>query len=179
VSTLNAEIPKGGSLLDRVGTKIYLWWFGFHDRTGAFRKSDLAEGVAASRFQSHRLYLHTILQEFCNIYRRIALLHRYKPHRYGIGLGIPCPQCQGKSRRRCMYPRVRMQGMRNLRAIHPAATLVDLILLNQCIAPHPSGEGHQRAMQISSVLENAQQHYGTSHCDNVREVSDTSICSPK
>jgi len=61
VSTANAASSKVGSLLDRAGTKMYLWWFGFRDRTEEFRKSTYAEGVAASRFQSHRIYLHTIV----------------------------------------------------------------------------------------------------------------------
>ena len=40
---------RGGSLLDRFGTMIYRAWFGCHDRSGVFQRSDLAEGASLHR----------------------------------------------------------------------------------------------------------------------------------
>jgi len=146
VSTSNAA--KAGSLLDRAGTKIYLWWFGFRDRMGEFRKSNYAEGVAASRFQSHRIYLRTIWQEVCNVRRRIVLLHKNKLHRYGIRLQTASERLHHPHHQLRMYRQNRMQNIRTLLTIHPGATLVDLYLLTQ-LAPavHPglSEEDCQRA----------------------------------
>jgi len=131
VSTENAA--KGGSLLDRVGTRIYLWWFGFRDRTGEFRKSSFAEGVAASRFQSHLIYLRTILQEVCNVYHRIRLLHKNKLHRYGICLQTASERSHRPHPHGYTYRQIRIESIRTLLTIHPGATLVDFYLLT-----HPS-----------------------------------------
>jgi hypothetical protein len=127
----NATIPKAGSLLDRVGTRIYQWWLGFRDRTGAFRKSDSAEGVAATRFQSRRIYLHTIWQEVCNAPRRIAILHANRLHRCGIGLQTISGRSHPPHRQRCRYRQIRRRGIQLLLSIHPEATLVDLCLVNR------------------------------------------------
>jgi hypothetical protein len=147
VSTLNAVIPKGGSLLDRVGTKIYLWWFGFRDRTGAFRKSNYAEGVAASRFQSHRIYLRTIWLEVRNVRHRIALLHRNKLHRYGICLQTASERLRRPDHQRCTYRQVRIENIRTLLTIHPGATLVDLYLLADMVRPCLSEEDCRMATE--------------------------------
>src|ERR1035437_1213747 len=110
---------KGGSWFDRCGTRIYRLWFGYRDRTGAFRKSSFAEGVAASRFQSSRLYLHTILREVCNVGRRIALLHRYKLHRRGIPLLTAWERSHIPRHQRYKYRQTRMKNIQSLLAIHP------------------------------------------------------------
>lgn len=123
---------RGGSLLDKVGTMIYRVWFGFRDRTGVFRKSDFAEGIAASRFQSHRIYLRTICQEFCNIHRRIALLHKYRLHRDGIRLVTVSERFQYLSHQRRRLRQVRIQNIQTLLSMYPEATLIDL---NQKLHP--------------------------------------------
>ena len=144
---------RGGSLLDRFGTMIYRAWFGCHDRSGVFQRSDLAEGVAASRFQSHRIYLRTIYQEFCNIYRRIALLRTYKLHRCGIPLLTPSERLSHPRHQLHRLRQVRIRNIRTLLTIHPGATLIDLYLLTRptlvCIIPHgSSGEDCQMGAEI-------------------------------
>jgi hypothetical protein len=145
VSTF-AGITKGGSLLDKVGTRIYLWWFGFRDRTGAFRKSNYAEGVAASHFQSHRIYLHTIWLEVRNVRHRIALLHKNKLHRYGICLQRASERLHRPHHHGCTYRQVRIENIRTLLTIHPGATLVDLYLLADMVRPCLSEEDCRMAM---------------------------------
>jgi hypothetical protein len=157
VDMSNAPIPKGGSLLDRFGTKIYRWWFGFRDHTGAFRQSDFAEGVAASLFQSHRIYLRTIWQEFCNVYRRIALLHTYKLHRCGIPLLTASEQASTPRHQKYIYRRARTKNIRTLLAIHPGATLIDLFLLTRLHCPF--GEDCRMAKEtIPSRLDDESAH---------------------
>lgn len=123
--------PKGGSLRDAVGTRIYLWWFGFRDRTGAFRRSNYAEGVAASRFQSHLIYLRTIWREVCNVRHRIALLRKNKLHRYGIPLQTPAQGSYRPHYQRRMYRQIRRRSIQTLLSILPEATLVDLYLVTR------------------------------------------------
>jgi hypothetical protein len=143
---------RGGSLLDRFGTMIYRAWFGYRDRTGVFRRSDLAEGVAASRFQSHRIYLRTIWREVCNVRHRIALLHKNKLHRYGICLETALERHRRTHHQQYNYRQARMRSIRTLLTIHPGATLVDLHLLLQTIGPHLFEEDRQMATGIASPL---------------------------
>jgi len=150
---------RGGSLLYRFGTTIYRAWFGFRDRTGAFRRSSLAEGVAASRFQSHLIYLRTICQEFCNIYRRIAFLHTYRLHRYGIPLLSPGEQSWSPRHQRYMYRQARKKNIRTLLSIHPGATLVDIFLLSR-IECHQ----YQSAEDYRTVEENLRRGDNTDSC---------------
>ena len=156
MSTSKGSSPRGGSLLDRFGMRMYRAWFGFRDRTGAFRKSAYAEGVAASRFQSHRIYLHTIWREFCNIGRRIALLHTYRLHRCGIPLLTPSELRSSQYHQKCKLRRDRTKNMRTLLAIHPGATLIDLFLLTHL--PHPSEGDCRKATEMRFVHQDEPQH---------------------
>ena len=163
---MSTSITKGGSSLDRAGTKIYQWWFGFRDRTGAFRRSDFAEGVAASRFQSHRIYLHTIWQEVCNFRRRIGLLHRNKLHRYGIGLQTASVRSHPPYQQRYTYRQIRMRSIQTLLSIHPGATLVDFYLVTRvCLSEEDCRMAAENCQSQSNI-----------HCGKKRMEPDTSSC---
>jgi hypothetical protein len=172
-------ITKGGSLLDAVGTTIYLWWFGFRDHTGEFRKSDFAEGVAASRFQSHRIYLHTIWREVCNVHRRIALLHKYKLHRCGICLQTASERSLRPHPQRYKYRLARIESIQTLLTIDPAATLVDLYLL---LHTSPSSRTPQCLSEADYRTATESRHHGQHiDCGTTRMEPDTNnrLSKPK
>ncbi len=169
-------ITRGSSLLDRVGTRIYREWFGFRDRTGTFQKSDYAEGVAPSRFQSHLIYLHTIWRELCNVRHRIALLHRNKLHRCGICLETSSERHRRRHQQRCNFRQVRMRSIRKLLTIHPEATLVDLHLLTQIVGPHLFAEDHRMVREYGFPLPLLESE--TCHCCRQETGLDTNSCHP-
>jgi hypothetical protein len=134
--------PKGDSLLGGFALRIYQAWFEFRDHTGAFRRSDLSEGIARSRLHSDLVYLRTIWLECRNVYRRIALLRRYKPHRYGIPLRPLWAQLAHQHPRPCTCQQDHTRNSRLGPSNLPVATLVDFFLLSHLgVHPHSFVEG--------------------------------------
>ena len=127
---------KVGLAVARCGARIYRAWFEYCDRTGTLRKSGCSEALATTRFQADLLYLRTILQEFCNVPRRIAFLHRYRLHRCGIPLLTVSERLCSARPQRYIYRQDRIRNIRALLSIHPGATLVDLFLVSH-LGDHP------------------------------------------
>jgi hypothetical protein len=82
-----------------------------------------------------RAWTREVLREFRNLYYRIGILSRNKLYRYRRPFSLPLPWAPGTVRlpKTDKLTRARIVSMRQLLAIHPAATRVDMYLVTMSL----------------------------------------------
>ena len=127
------------------------------DRRAGHPLVDLGSEGFGIRPQLHPSLLRAAWWELCSAYWRMKMLRRTRLHRHGICL-LTREESLAHTPLECRRLRsVRIQCIRKLLAIHPAATVVDLDLLSRAIVLDRRflEVRHKEALSLNRTSRNA------------------------